>query len=60
MTPCWQIIAHMHMDMTTYLHICHFEFIIPLVETYLDYGSMSAYYCSHGYGYDYMSAYLLL
>ena len=41
------IITHMDMDMAP----------CPHITAQSGYGSMSTYYCSHGYGYGSMSAY---
>ena len=47
---CEHIITLKDLDMAPYPHI----------TAQSGYGSMYAYYCSHGYGYDSMSAYLSL
>ena len=52
MSPCLHIIAHMDMDMAPCPYSTGYWHIWDIV-------SMSAYYCSHGYGYGSMSAYYL-
>ena len=56
MAPCLHLITHMDLDIITYMDLdltpC------PHITAQSGYGSMYAYYCSHGYEYDSMSAYL--
>ena len=63
MSTCLHITAAMDMDMTQWIWRLLLTWIwimapCPHITAQSRYGSMYAYYCSHGYGYDSMSAYL--
>ena len=58
MSVYWIWICPMDLDIITYRDLDMVP--CPHMTAQSGYSSMSAYYCSHGYGYDSMSTYLSL